>query len=188
MKMAELKEQKDACRKQAFVRRKAVHDPERGEMAGRNLIEYLTPMLGKTISAYMPIRTEVNVLPAMRVLSQTSTIAVPVILGPDQRLEFHRWTPTMDMASGPFGAQVPADPVTVIPRVVVLPLLAFDKVGNRLGYGGGYYDRTLQHLRQEGDVLAVGLAYSAQEVDELPCEATDQRLDAVVTEEGARVF
>jgi len=92
------------------------------------------------------------------------------------------------MQAGPFGAKIPlvAEPVT--PSVLIVPLLAFDRNGYRLGYGGGYYDRTLEILRANGPVLAVGFAYAAQQIDTVPTEATDQPLDAVVTEEFVITF
>ena len=69
--------------------------------------------------------------------------------------------------------------------MLLVPLLAFDRKGYRLGYGGGYYDRTLAMLQEKGPVLAIGIAYAAQQVESVPREATDQRLDWIVTEEGA---
>jgi 5-formyltetrahydrofolate cyclo-ligase len=78
----------------------------------------------------------------------------------------------------------PADAATLRPDVVLVPLLAFDGSGHRLGYGGGYYDRTLARLRADGPLLVVGVAYSAQEVDRLPGTEHDQRVDAVLTELG----
>ena len=74
----------------------------------------------------------------------------------------------------------------MVPQIVILPLLAFDGAGHRLGYGGGFYDRTLQKLRAAGPVHAVGFAYEAQAVEQVPTEATDQPLDAIVTDAGIR--
>lgn len=186
--MVDIKDQKTECRKQAFARRKTVHGAARSELVMQALLGCLAPFQGQVISAYMPIRTEVDVVPAMRALSVKSTVCVPVITGPDQILEFHRWTPATVMVPGAFGAQIPAERSVVVPNVVLLPMLAFDATGNRLGYGGGYYDRTLDDLRRAGDVLAIGVAYNAQEVTQIPVEATDQRLDGVVTENGYRAF
>ena len=92
------------------------------------------------------------------------------------------------MMPGEFGAAIPAEGAWIEPEVLIVPLLAFDARGYRLGYGGGFYDRTLEGLRARGPVLAVGFAFDAQEVAEVPTEPTDQRLDAVVTESGVRLF
>ena len=91
------------------------------------------------------------------------------------------------MVEGPFGARVPEGGAWIVPQVLIVPLLAWDRRLYRLGYGGGFYDRTLQGLRQRGPVLAIGFAFAAQEVAEVPIDATDQRLDMVVTESGVVV-
>lgn len=86
------------------------------------------------------------------------------------------------MEPGTFGASVPADSDWMVPEVLIVPLLAFDRLGGRLGYGGGFYDRTLQMLRLSGPVVAIGYAFAAQEDEELPLEPTDEPLDMIVTE------
>jgi 5-formyltetrahydrofolate cyclo-ligase len=88
------------------------------------------------------------------------------------------------MVAGEFGALIPAEGAWLEPQVLIVPLLAFDRRGFRLGYGGGFYDRTLERLRQRHPVLAVGFAFAAQEVPEVPTENTDQPLDAIVTDQG----
>ncbi len=92
------------------------------------------------------------------------------------------------MVEGPFGAAVPASSEEVEPQVLIVPLVAFDSRGRRLGYGGGFYDRTLERLRSARPTWAVGFAYAAQESESLPEESTDQPLDAVVTEVGELRF
>ena len=181
-------EAKQAARKAAFARRKAVHDPDRDRRACANLLEFLAPHRGRPTAGYMPIRTEVDPLAAMAELAAHGEVGVPVIQGAGQPLVFHRWTPGCDLKEGPFGAKVPFEEIPVIPEVVILPLVAFSKDGFRLGYGGGFYDRTLEGLRARGPVLAVGFAYAAQKAETLPLEPTDQPLDAIVTEVGATVF
>jgi 5-formyltetrahydrofolate cyclo-ligase len=103
-------------------------------------------------------------------------------------LKFREWGPGVAMVAGDFGALIPAEGAWVTPQVVIVPLLAFDARGFRLGYGGGFYDRTLQGLRAKGPVLAIGFAFEAQEVDAVPIDAFDQKLDLVVTEKGPRWF
>ena len=90
---------------------------------------------------------------------------------------------------GRYGIPSPGkDKPTVMPDIVLVPLLAYDGVGRRLGYGAGHYDRTLQHLRDNGPVWAVGVAYAEQMFDDLPEDQYDQRLDAVLTENGLENF
>ena len=111
-------------------------------------------------------------------------VGVPVITGAGQPLLFSRWEPEGEMITGQFGAQIPALDDFFEPEIVIVPLVAFDRQGGRLGYGGGFYDRTLEKLRAKRGTLAIGFAFAAQEADGLPLEATDQPLDMIVTETG----
>ncbi len=176
-----LAEVKAAARTEAFARRKAA-------FAGRSardadvLARVLRDHAGQVLSGYMPMRTEIDPLPAMA--AHRGQTGVPVIIGKGRSLMFRSWTPDAAMIAGEFGALVPADGAWVTPQVLIVPLLAFDRRGYRLGYGGGFYDRTLQALRATGPVTAIGFAFAAQEVPEVPVEDTDERLDLIVTEEG----
>ena len=179
-------ETKPDARKAAFARRKAAHGAGLDGAAQEALAAYLAPHAGKTLAGYIPIRTEINPLPVMA--GWEATVCVPVIQCAGEPLLFHRWTSATKMIAGPFGADVPEAGVAATPEILIVPLVAFDAKGYRLGYGGGFYDRTLAGLRARRPVLAVGFAYSAQEANSLPVEPTDQRLDAVVTEQGVRSF
>ena len=90
----------------------------------------------------------------------------------------------MPLVPGPFGAMTPERPEFMAPEILIVPLVAFDRRGGRLGYGGGFYDRTMEQLRARRATLAIGFAYAAQEADALPLEPTDQPLDMIVTEAG----
>lgn len=171
--------QKAAARAEAFARRKAAF-AARGAGDADRLIEVLRGFAGQTLAGYMPMRTEIDCLPAMS--AHAGAVGVPVILGRGQALRFRRWTPDARMVPGHFGALIPEAGEWIEPRVLIVPLLAFDRRGYRLGYGGGFYDRTLEGLRARGPVTAIGFAFAAQEVPEVPTEATDQKLDLIVTE------
>ncbi|MCA8883387.1 MAG: 5-formyltetrahydrofolate cyclo-ligase [Rhodobacteraceae bacterium] len=173
---------KAAARKAAFKRRAAAHAAVDAAPAQTRLWEVLSQTPGAVLAGYMPMRSEIDPLPVMGRWAEAAPVCVPVILGAGQALAFHRWHPGAPMQDGPFGARIPAaaDPVT--PAVLIVPLVAFSRAGGRLGYGGGYYDRTLQALRAAGPVRAIGFAYAAQEDAALPLEAVDQPLDAIVTE------
>jgi 5-formyltetrahydrofolate cyclo-ligase len=177
---------KAQARKAAFARRKAAHGQGLDPAAQAHLRAALAPHQGKLLAGYMPIRTEVDPRPVMA--EWAAPVGVPVIRGEGQPLEFHIWTAEAAMVDGPFGASVPAAAQPMRPEVVILPLVAFTAQGHRLGYGGGFYDRTLQLLRMSGPVLALGFAYAAQEAAALPLEPTDQPLDAIVTEAGVQWF
>jgi len=183
--MTDTAELKAGLRKTAYAARKLAHaTPGLGERATENLLAEIEPWMGSVVAGYMPIRTEIDPRPAMTVLSEHNRICVPVIVAPGSPLEFYLWTPGCEMVEGPFGAHIPAEDISVFPTVLIVPLVGFDAGCNRLGYGGGYYDRTLEKLRAEVPVRAIGFAYAAQELPPLPLEPTDQPLDAIVTERG----
>jgi 5-formyltetrahydrofolate cyclo-ligase len=172
---------KSAARKAAFVRRKAAFDA--GHPAPAALLQkVLSPHRGKPMSSYMAMRTEIDPLPAMLDALPHAPVAVPVIIAKGAALRFRRWTPDAPLTDGGFGAMIPVTGDWVTPQVLIVPLVAFDRAGNRLGYGGGFYDRTLAALRAAGPVTAIGFAWGQQEARDLPLEPTDQPLDLIVTE------
>ncbi|MDA0319311.1 MAG: 5-formyltetrahydrofolate cyclo-ligase [Proteobacteria bacterium] len=174
-------DEKAQMRKAAFARRKAAHARDMGNAAAV-LSSFLAGYRGVDLAGYMPIRTEINPLPAMEEAAAHGRVGVPVILGEGQPLKFSEWSPEGEMKDGPFGAKIPFEDRFFEPEIVIVPLVAFDVKGGRLGYGGGFYDRTLQLLRSQRPTLAVGFAYSDQIAKDLPLETTDQPLDLVITE------
>lgn len=183
--MTEQTDIKTAARQAGFARRKAAHAEDPGTGAGL-LSSVLAGYRGVPLSGYMPIRTEINPLPAMAEAAAYGPVGVPVIEGEAMPLLFARWEPEMPMVSGPFGARIPEQPEFFEPEILIVPLVSFDTKGGRLGYGGGFYDRTLERLRAKRATLAIGFAYAAQEAGDLPLEPTDQPLDLIVTE--TRIF
>jgi len=181
---------KAAARKTAFAARKIAHGQGLDAAACGHLSACLAQYPGiEVISGYMPIRTEVSPLPVMRALySAGRRICVPVIQGAGMALLFREWHPDAVMVQGPFGAMVPAEGEDLEPELLIAPLVAFDRRGFRLGYGGGFYDRSLEGLRARRPTLAVGFAYAAQELPQVPQEATDQPLDAMATDQGFTVY
>ena len=172
---------KAAARKAAFARRKQAHVAATG--AGSSLLsEVLAGYRGVPLAGYMPIRTEIDPLPAMAEAAAHGPVGVPVIEDAGLPLDFSRWEPDMPLKEGPFGAQIPLVDDFFEPEILIVPLVAFDRNGGRLGYGGGFYDRTLERLRARRATLAIGFAYAAQEADSLPLEPTDQPLDMMITE------
>ncbi|MEO0378976.1 MAG: 5-formyltetrahydrofolate cyclo-ligase [Pseudomonadota bacterium] len=173
--------EKAQLRKAAFRSRKAAFDLDRGGASGL-LSSVLAGYRGVPLAGYMPIRSEIDPLPAMAEAAAHGPVSVPVILGEGLPLQFSRWTSDGVMRAGPFGASVPEVDDFFDPEIVIVPLVAFARDGGRLGYGGGFYDRTLQKLRARRATLAIGFAYGAQEVEAVPLELTDQPLDLIVTD------
>ena len=140
------------------------------------------------VSGYYPMEGEIWPLPLMAALkAEGHTLALPVMQGKAEPLVFRAWTPGDPLIPGVWGIRQPAtDKPEVLPDIVLVPLLAFDARGYRLGYGGGFYDRTLRALRSLKSILAVGLALDELEVDAVPHLDYDERLDWVLTPSGAR--
>ena len=182
--MTDLAAIKAEARTRAYAVRKVAFAAGQGR-ASEILAEVLQGHRGKPLSGYMPMRTEIDPLSAMA--AHDGPVGVPAIMAKATPLQFREWTPVAPMIEGAFGARIPEHGSWIIPQVLIVPLLAWDRRGYRLGYGGGFYDRTLQGLRQRGPVVAIGFAFAAQEVDEVPIDVTDQRLDMVVTEAGVVV-
>jgi 5-formyltetrahydrofolate cyclo-ligase len=154
---------------------------------------HVTSGSGAVVAGYWPLGSEMDVRPLMlRLAAAGVEIALPVTRAADRPLEFRRWRPGDGLEMGAHGVSQPKpDAPAVIPTVLLVPLLAFDTAGWRLGYGAGYYDRTLAGLRGrllDARPLAIGIAYAAQEMADLPRHAGDQRLDGIVTERTARRF
>ena len=145
----------------------------------RNLIAVLAPHAGKVLAGYWPMRDEADPRPAMA--AHDGPVCLPVVLGPARPLVFRRYDGRLE--PGGFGtSHPPADSPELRPEVLIVPLAGFDRAGGRLGYGGGFYDRTLERLRAGGQVAAVGFAYAVQEIPLIPVEVTDQPLDLIVTD------
>ncbi|AWJ84938.1 5-formyltetrahydrofolate cyclo-ligase [Azospirillum sp. TSH58] len=187
---------KDAARAQARARRDSLSDDRLRAFAAdslrdRFLEELVRPGLvpDGPIAGYWPLGSELDVRPLLLHLRTGGrSIALPVSGPRGQALTFRDWDPVLPLAAGRYGIHEPAaDRPEVVPAVLLVPMLAFDRSGHRLGYGAGYYDRTLDALRaarspSDGPVLAVGMAFAAQEMDAVPCGAHDERLDWILTE------
>ena len=182
--------QKAAAREAALKVRAAAHAAGAGaaRLAAGHALEAIGHLRAVgTVAGYLPIRSEIDPRPAMLALIGLGyRVAVPVVEAPGQPLAFRAWSPGGTTEPGAFGVEVPVAAEPVEPDVLLVPMLAFDARGHRLGYGGGFYDRTIARLRARREVHALGFAYAAQEVDLVPDSETDMRLDAVVTEAGVR--
>lgn len=189
---AQMRRRAAAARKAAFeadMTGKAAGEEGAAEKAASLFLQRVEVPRGAVVSAYLPIRSELDPTPLMLALiDRGARICVPVIEGEATPLRFRAWAPGVETAAGGFGTAVPQQGEHLTPDILIAPLLAFDRRGGRLGYGGGFYDRTLEQLRLAGGGVAFGFAYAAQEIEAAPLEPTDQILDGVVTEREAIVF
>lgn len=159
-----------------------------GERFADAFLAAVTPSPGTVVAGYWPINDEADIRPLLSRLDARGCVtALPEVVGQGAPLRFRRWREGDPLEPGLFGTRQPsANAPIVSPTIVLVPLLAFDTRGGRLGYGGGFYDRTLPVLRAVGPLLAVGVAYAAQRAETIPTDDHDQRLDWILTEESAR--
>lgn len=161
--------------------------PSAGEIAKNHFLASIPLHDGATVSAFWPLPDEFDTRPLMYALHERGhPIGLPVVEKRGLPLRFRVWEPGTPLVRGNFNVEIPAAHCPeCVPEILVVPLLAFDREGYRLGYGGGFYDRTIAGLRAIGPTIAVGYAYAGQEIDAVPHDETDAQLDWVVTERAA---
>jgi 5-formyltetrahydrofolate cyclo-ligase len=180
--------QKKSLRAEMLAAREKV-TPEAAKAAGievaKRLVE-LVPESADVVAGYRAVRGEIDVTEAMAQLSERGhALSLPVVPDTGKPLKFRRWRLGDTLAMGRFGIEIPPESEPeLVPDTVLVPLVAFDKRGHRLGYGAGFYDATITHLRRVKSVQVIGVAFAAQQADHIPDEPHDEALDAVVTERG----
>ena len=145
---------------------------------------------GMIVSGFMPLKSEINPLPLLKVLAAAGAkLALPAIAGRGKPLTMRAYAFGDEFARGQWGIREPKpEQPEVYPDVLIVPLACFDRAGNRIGYGAGYYDMTIRRLRDMKKVVAVGMAFAGQEVAKVPATERDERLDLVLTETGVIDF
>ena len=183
---AELRKTAKEVRKQAAAR----HGVKAAEHFARHGLDFAGVRAPAIVSGYMPIGDEANISGLMARLAQEGfRIALPVMVGKGKPLQFRCWSPGDVLDEGQWRIREPGDTAEVVaPDVMLCPLLAYDDAGYRLGYGGGFYDRSLAEIRATKPVITVGIAFDEQKVDVVPRDAYDQRLDWIFTPSGVRKF
>jgi 5-formyltetrahydrofolate cyclo-ligase len=177
---------KRQIRRDAAARRDALPAAERaaaaGTIAARPLPVAAPP--GAIVSGFSPLKSEINPVPLMRAFADAGAgLALPVVAGRGKPLVMRAWRFGAPLVAGVWGIREPPPGAPeVFPDILIVPLLAFDRTGHRIGYGAGYYDMTIARLRAMKPVIAIGIAYAAQEIAEIPTTERDARLDFVLTE------
>lgn len=181
---------KAALRKSAAAKRAAAARdlPDAADAVAGHADQLVARFGAGIYAAYLPIRSELSPLPLVSALLTLGNMqsAMPITPEPGLPLSFHHWSPGDALDAGPYGTtQPPADREIMVPRVILAPMLAFDAGCWRLGYGGGFYDRTIAGLRDAGHSVSVlGIAYAEQQVDQVPVGPFDMALDGVITPAG----
>jgi 5-formyltetrahydrofolate cyclo-ligase len=171
--------------RRVMLDRRAGLSPSLGAALSHHFLRDWTLPPGAIVAGFWPLDGEIDIRPLLHALHDRGhAIALPVTGKRGEALIFRLWAPGTPLLAGRFGTRHP-DGEAVVPDVLLIPLLAFDTAGNRLGYGGGFYDRTIAALP---DATRIGCAFAAQELDSVPIGPYDQRLHAIATEDGVRPF
>lgn len=186
-------DEKAKLRKRCLARRRALHaaHPGAGFEACAHFLAAGGFPPGAAVAAYLPVKDEFDPLPLAAAAHRLGhAVCMPTIAGRAEPLLFRRWRPGSATVAGAMGIpEPPPRAPPVVPDLLLVPMMAFDGEGYRLGYGGGFYDRTLAALRAGNpQLLAVGVCFADLEVPRLPRDAHDRRLDRVATERGLRRF
>ena len=185
-KIAETDSPKARLREQALALRDALPASERAAaastIAARPFPVKVDP--GTVVSGFSPMKSEINPIPLMRRLADAgANLALPTIAGRGNPLTMRAWAFGEPLNSGQWGIREPFPDARVVdPDILIVPLAAFDRAGHRIGYGAGYYDMTINALRAKKPVVAIGIAFAAQEIPLVPATERDARLDLVLTE------
>jgi 5-formyltetrahydrofolate cyclo-ligase len=174
-------------RRAALIAARTELSQEAHRLASNAVLAHLTPVLATLraplIGIYWPIRREIDLRPfATNYIAAGSAVALPVILEKGRPLEFRLWWPETKLASGIWDIPYPAEGDAVTPQALLVPLVGFDAACYRLGYGGGYYDRTLASFAQKP--LAIGLGFEFSRLDTIYPQPHDIAMDMIVTEAG----
>jgi 5-formyltetrahydrofolate cyclo-ligase len=180
---------KSAARKRAAMVREKAHEnlsASAGDRLAKTGLGFVGDVAGKAVSGFLPYRSEIDVVGLLKVLTgQGAKTCLPVVVRSGAPLVFRAWGPGDQTVPGQWDIPVPLPQAEVVePDILLVPMLAFDPKGYRLGYGGGFYDRTIERLHTIKPVVTIGVAYGAQEVHEVPRQQHDQPLDWVLTEKG----
>ncbi|MGE0230594.1 MAG: 5-formyltetrahydrofolate cyclo-ligase [Flavobacteriaceae bacterium] len=182
-------DRKADLRRFALARRRMV-TPEarqRARHALRSLAMLIENASGRpAIGGFMPFGGELDPLPLMARLARRGfRVGIPRVVAKNEALAFHRWSPGDVCRRGAFGIREPSPARAPLdPDIFLVPLAAFDRRGYRIGYGGGFYDRTLEAAARARSILTIGIGYSVQEIAQVPAEPHDVALDAILTERG----
>jgi 5-formyltetrahydrofolate cyclo-ligase len=183
--------EKEELREQAILHRERIRpEGEDVEAIAALFRDHIKPQAGQVVAAYWPMGNEIDVRYIIDdLIRRRIDVALPVSGKTSREMVFSRWDGKGDLIKGAYGVFVPPQDDPVEPDIILVPMLAFDRKGNRLGRGGGHYDATIAALRQKKTVLVIGIAYAAQAVlFNLPAEEHDQKMDMIITPQGVHDF
>ena len=179
--------EKKKLREKFLKIRSSIQDKEEKEKKICKLLSSLNFEKKIVLSGYYPVRGEVNILPFLKLLlRKKNTVCLPSIEKIESFLIFKKWVLETDMKIGRFNIHEPNNNFIEEPSRILVPLLAFDKNNYRLGYGGGFYDRTIAYLEKRKKITTIGIGFYDQKIDDLPRMSFDKKLDLIITENGVQ--
>ena len=179
--------EKKKLREKFLKIRSSIKNKEEKEKIICNFLNSLNIKKKTILSGYYPVRNEVNILPFLKYLQRKEyTVCLPCIVKVESFLIFKRWSLETEMKEGKFNINEPNNDLIEEPSKILVPLLAFDKNNYRLGYGGGFYDRTIAYLEKRKKITTIGIGFHDQKIDDLPRMKFDKKLDLVITENGVQ--
>jgi 5-formyltetrahydrofolate cyclo-ligase len=186
--LSSVENDKAVIRRDALARRSAIPAPARAK-AAQAIAARPFPVdvpAGAYVSGFMPLKHEINPVPLLQSLANAgASLALPVVIERGKPLVMRAFVFGDPLLSGVWGIrEPPPEAPEVFPDIMIVPLLAFDRRGHRIGYGAGYFDLTINAVRARKTVVAVGIAFAAQEIPQVPATPRDARLDLVLTEQG----
>lgn len=184
---------KQKMREDMLRRRAALTEPEKNAAARAVISSFLgnAPIEPKDrIAGYWPVSGEIDIRMLMEILSEQGHVCcLPVVNKKNGPLEFRHWHKGVAMKISLPGIYEPADDAPIVkPKIIIVPLVAFDAKGYRLGFGKGFYDKTIESMAKMKDMITIGVGYEFQKVAEVPKEKHDQKLDLVITEKQTYIF
>tara|TARA_Y100000739_G_C20595148_1_gene459943 strand:+ start:1562 stop:2122 length:561 start_codon:yes stop_codon:yes gene_type:complete len=182
--MVDLKAQKGDYRRTALAIRKSSATKNKNIAINKALNLVTNSEKAKVIAGYLSIGSEANPISFMIKRASFQKVTVPVVINSREALKFSLWTPSSKLKTADFGVSIPRVNEFLEPDIIVVPMLAFNSRGARLGYGGGFYDRTLSSLRATKKITAIGIAFSEQQIEGLPIGKNDQFVDCIVTDKN----
>tara|TARA_Y100001960_G_C14711009_1_gene847021 strand:+ start:383 stop:928 length:546 start_codon:yes stop_codon:yes gene_type:complete len=174
---------KKKLREKSFFLRQLIKDKNVKEKKIIENLKSIIPTNNEIISGYYPVNSEVNILPFLKFLIKKDlVICLPFIFKANSHLLFKKFKLETRLIDGKYKIKVPDNDDYFEPSIILVPILSFDLNKNRLGYGGGYYDRTISYLVKKKKILTIGIAFDEQQIEKIPSMNHDMKLDVVVTE------
>jgi len=178
-----LKVDKKVLRKKFLKIRENINNNKESEiLLNKKILNFFKNLRNNIVAGYISVNHEIDIFDSMTKIVNNNTLCLPEVVKGNQKLNFNKWYVDSEMVTGLFRIPIPKEKEPIIPNYIIVPLVSFDKKKNRLGYGGGYYDATINYLRKNNKNLkTIGTGFDEQECSSVPFEKFDEPLDMIIT-------